>query len=120
MRVCIAGRATTCWKAHREGDPQTPLVVKDSWQYRERDEEGKLLCEATGKGVVNVARYYHHETVQVRGTDDDIQGGLNIMEASAPQKGWSNSTAGREAVIQPNWRPSTVQQATLFGISNQG
>jgi Fungal protein kinase len=28
---CIAGRATTCWKAHREGDPQTPLVIKDSW-----------------------------------------------------------------------------------------
>jgi hypothetical protein len=27
---CIAGRATTCWKAHREGHPQTPLVVKDS------------------------------------------------------------------------------------------
>ncbi|KAK5660714.1 hypothetical protein OQA88_12079 [Cercophora sp. LCS_1] len=31
---CIAGRATTCWKAHREGQPQIPLVIKDSWQYR--------------------------------------------------------------------------------------
>lgn len=27
---CIAGRAITCWKAHREGDPRTLLVIKDS------------------------------------------------------------------------------------------
>ncbi|KAK8872459.1 kinase-like domain [Apiospora arundinis] len=70
---CIAGRATTCWKAHSEGKPQKPLVIKDSWQYTERPEEGELVCEATAKGVVNVARYYHHETVQVRGMDDDIR-----------------------------------------------
>jgi hypothetical protein len=83
---CIAGRATTCWKAHREGHPQTPLVIKDSWQYPERDEEGELLREATSQGVVNVARYYYHETVQVNGTDDDIQsnvrGGLNVTTAT--------------------------------------
>ena len=30
--ACIAGRATTCWKAYREGDDsKKPLVVKDSW-----------------------------------------------------------------------------------------
>ncbi|KEY64859.1 hypothetical protein S7711_03856 [Stachybotrys chartarum IBT 7711] len=58
---CVAGRATTCWRAHREGD-KTPLVIKDSWQYPERREEGELLQEATAKGVANVARYYHHET----------------------------------------------------------
>jgi hypothetical protein len=69
---CIAGRATTCWKAHREGDPRTPLVIKDSWQYPEREEEGELLREATDKGVVNVARYYHHKTVCMRSKDDDI------------------------------------------------
>ncbi|KAK8095227.1 betaine-aldehyde dehydrogenase [Apiospora kogelbergensis] len=55
---CIAGRATTCWKAH---------------------------CEATAKGVVNVARYYHDETVQVRDMDDDIRRnvrkGLDITKA---------------------------------------
>ena len=63
---CIAGRATTCWKAHREGDDlRTPLVVKDSWQFPEREEEGELLREATDRGVVNVARYYHHEIVRV-------------------------------------------------------
>jgi hypothetical protein len=57
----VAGRAITCWKAHREGDESKQiLVIKDSWQYREREEEGELLREATEKGVVNVARYYHH------------------------------------------------------------
>lgn len=84
---CVAGRATTCWKAHREGDKaQAPLVIKDSWQYPEREEEGKLLAEATGKGVVNVARYYHHETVQVGGKVDDIRGnvrkGLDVTQAT--------------------------------------
>ncbi|KAK7972412.1 hypothetical protein PG988_006546 [Apiospora saccharicola] len=82
---CIVGRATTCWKAHCEGRPQTPLVIKDSWQYTERPEEGELVCEATAGGVVNVARYYHHETVQVRGMDDDIRRnvrkGLDITKA---------------------------------------
>lgn len=83
---CIAGRATTCWKAHRKGHPEMPLVIKDSWQYLERDEEGNLLREVTTKGVVNVARYYHHETVQVRGKDDDIRsnvrGGLDVTRAA--------------------------------------
>ncbi|CRK28992.1 hypothetical protein BN1723_006727 [Verticillium longisporum] len=82
---CVAGRATTCWKAHREKDPQTPIVIKDSWQFVERDEEGELLQEATGKDVVNVARYYHHETVVVRDQVDDIRGntrrGLDATEA---------------------------------------
>ena len=71
---CIVGRATTCWKAHREGDEsKMPLVIKDSWQYPEREEEGELLQEATEKEVVNVARYYHHETVRVGGKDDNIR-----------------------------------------------
>ncbi|KAL3584669.1 hypothetical protein FPOAC2_14450 [Fusarium poae] len=83
---CIAGRATTCWKAHPEGRPEMLLVIKDSWQYPERDEEGELLREATDKGVVNVARYYHHETVQIDGADDDIRNnvrrGLDITQAA--------------------------------------
>jgi hypothetical protein len=79
---CIAGRATTCWKAHLEGgDSRFHLVIKDSWQYPERQEEGEMIREATDKGVENVARYYHHETVAVGDRDDDIQsnvrGGLD-------------------------------------------
>ncbi|KAJ2990197.1 hypothetical protein NUW58_g3071 [Xylaria curta] len=86
MRIpCVAGRATTCWKAHSKEDPRTPLVIKDSWQYIERDEEGELLQDVTNKKVVNVARYYHHETVYVRGEKDDAQynvrGGMNVTEA---------------------------------------
>ncbi|KAI1370748.1 hypothetical protein F4677DRAFT_464937 [Hypoxylon crocopeplum] len=73
---CIAGRATTCWKVHSDRDPQTPLAIKDSWQYLEREEEGELLKKATDKGVVNMARYYHHYTVQVSGIDDDVQGNV--------------------------------------------
>ncbi|OCL07127.1 hypothetical protein AOQ84DRAFT_398643 [Glonium stellatum] len=81
----VAGRATTCWKAHREGDELQTLVVKDSWQFPERGEEGELLCEATEKRVVNVARYYHYETVRVGGLNDDIENvrrGLDIAKAT--------------------------------------
>ncbi|KAE8397967.1 hypothetical protein BDV37DRAFT_276489 [Aspergillus pseudonomiae] len=83
---CVVGRATICWKAYREGDKsKTPLVIKDSWQYPEREEEGALLRDVTQKGVVNVARYYYHGTVQVDGKNDDIQAavrrGLDMARA---------------------------------------
>ncbi|KAF6835411.1 hypothetical protein CMUS01_05785 [Colletotrichum musicola] len=87
---CVAGRAATCWKAHPEGHPETPLVIKDLWQYPERDEEGDLLYEVTDKGVVNVARYYHHETVQVHKTDDDI---------------WNNVRHRLDITLATNYRP---------------
>jgi len=45
-----------------------------------------LLRKATGKGVVHMARYYHHETVRVRNADDDVrnnvQKGLDITKAT--------------------------------------
>lgn len=50
---CVAGRATTCWKAHLEGDNLlAPFVIKDSWQLPEREEEGKLLREAKDRKSV--------------------------------------------------------------------
>lgn len=71
-QAMIVGRATTCWKAYRDGDKlKEPLIIKDSWQYEERPEEGELIKEATDKGVRNIARYYHHETVRVGGKNDD-------------------------------------------------
>ncbi|KAK4197016.1 hypothetical protein QBC40DRAFT_342334 [Triangularia verruculosa] len=100
---CVAGRATTCWKAHREEVPGALFVVKDSWQYQERDEEGELLREATAKGAVHMARYYHHETVQVQNTDDDVlnnvRKGLDITKATSYRQNRSRlspstSTAG--------------------------
>lgn len=72
-QAVIVGRATTCWKAFREGDSEKmPLVVKDSWQYPERPEEGEYFKEATKSGVRHIPSYYHHETVQVGEKDDDI------------------------------------------------
>ena len=98
---CVAGRATTCWKAYLEGEPRIKFVIKDSWQYPEREEEGELLREATDQGVVNVARYYSHETVSVRGRIDEIRSnvrrGLNIMEATNYRPGRSEVSPGMSA-----------------------
>jgi hypothetical protein len=124
---CIAGRATTCWKAHREEDPHALFVVKDSWQYLERDDEGGLLLEATGKGAVHVARYYHHETVQVRNADDDVRNnvrkGLDVTKAtnygqnrSRPSPSTSTaglSRAGRNSSIAGAKRSSDQSGAPL-------
>jgi hypothetical protein len=124
---CIAGRATTCWKAHREGDPHNPLVVKDSWQYPERDEEGELLLEATDKGVVHVAQHYHHETVRVRNADDDVRNnvrkGLDVTKATNYRQNRSrlspsasragSSRAGRSSSITGVKRSSDQTGASL-------
>ncbi|KAI0903609.1 hypothetical protein F4823DRAFT_267708 [Ustulina deusta] len=107
---CIAGRATTCWKAHREEEPRTPFVIKDSWQYLERDDEGELLREATSRDVVNVARYYYHGTIRVRGNSDirhGVRKGLDITEAS-------NYRPGRSILS-----PSTSASATRKGRSSK-
>ncbi|KEZ45484.1 hypothetical protein SAPIO_CDS1802 [Scedosporium apiospermum] len=97
-----AGRATTCWKAHRKEDSRkTPLVIKDSWQLIGREEEGKLLREVTDRGVTNVARYYYHDTVRVGGRTDDI---------------WYNIRAGLDAAATTNYRlepPSTSKPGNL-------
>ncbi|KAF3346064.1 mRNA export factor rsm1 [Verticillium dahliae VDG2] len=131
---CIAGRATTCWKAHPEGHPETVLIIKDSWQYTERDDEGDLLSEVTEKGATNVARHYHHQTVQIREMDDDIQNnvrrGLDITAATnyrpgctvppsdvptthTPRKGCSSSSRKRpssqtDSPLPPSKRSSSV------------
>lgn len=108
---CIAGRATTCWKAHLEGDWSQSLVVKDSWQYPERDEEGELLREATESGVTNVARYYFHQTVQVDGKNDEVRSirkGLevptskprqNSLQVALKSSASNRGRAGRSSVI---------------------
>lgn len=70
---CIVGRATTCWKAYCEDELHALFVVKDSWQYLEREEEGEFFREAIEKGVIYVARHYHYETVRVRGRFDDVR-----------------------------------------------
>ncbi|GKZ51729.1 hypothetical protein AbraIFM66951_006952 [Aspergillus brasiliensis] len=109
--ACVAGRATTCWRAHCEGDEsEAPLVIKDSWQHPERKNEGVLLREATDKQVVNVARYYYHGTVQVQDKDDDTQGavrkGLDLKQGR--RYCWNSNTATLDFTAEsPKSVPST-------------
>ncbi|KAB2569172.1 hypothetical protein DBV05_g12152 [Lasiodiplodia theobromae] len=73
----IAGRGTTCRKGRVDNDESNEqLVIKDSWEYEERPEEGLLLQEATAARVTNVAQYYHHETVRVGDAVDDVVGNI--------------------------------------------
>lgn len=121
---CIAGRATTCWKAYREADPGTPLVIKDSWQYTERDEEGELLQEATERGVVNVARYYNHVTVRIGGKDDDVRGnvrgGLDIKTASSYRPNRSVLSTGTNALDAPRKSRSSGRSGLKRSSSQTG
>ncbi|TWU72848.1 hypothetical protein ED733_002636 [Metarhizium rileyi] len=104
---CIAGRAATCWKGHLEKQPKVLLVIKDSWQFPEREEEGALLREATRKGVINVARYYHHEVVQIRGMDDDIQ--------SSTRRGLDMKTATNYPLPRPRPRNNIASDVSRRG-----
>ena len=100
-QVAVAGRATTCWRAYCDGDDsKEPLVVKDSWQYEERPEEGELIKEATSKGVRNIARYYHHETVRIDEKNDDTIGNV---------RGGMMKTCGRTTFRQKSFNKPEAQ-----------
>ncbi|KAI9765769.1 MAG: hypothetical protein M1839_005395, partial [Geoglossum umbratile] len=71
-RLSVTGRATTCRRGSLRDKSKRGLVIKDSWGYVERPEEGLFLKEATEAGIKNVARYYHHETVRTGGEVDDV------------------------------------------------
>ncbi|KAL7892764.1 hypothetical protein HDV63DRAFT_233201 [Trichoderma sp. SZMC 28014] len=129
---CIASRATTCWKAHREGDPlKAPLVIKDSWQYPEREEEGLLVKEATEKGVNNIARYYYHETVHVGGAEDEVQNcirkGLDMTPATVDIADATTATATADTAAQTDAIATTAtsnnssnSNSNSIGHSNGG
>ena len=94
----IVGRATSCWKVYSgEGDARKRLVVKDSWQYEERPEEGELIREVTLHSA-NVAQYYHHETVQCSNKDDDILGNV--------RRGMMKTCGRRTFTQRSNTQPS--------------
>ncbi|KAG5996145.1 hypothetical protein E4U52_007229 [Claviceps spartinae] len=110
-QCCMVGRVTTCWKAHVKDHPETPLVIKDSWQPSESDEEGEMLKQATSRNMVNVARYYHHETVRIGGMIDDvrhcIRRGLDITIASNYQQRLSHVSSGSTSKELPMRKTST-------------
>ncbi|KAM0259241.1 hypothetical protein ACHAQJ_003446 [Trichoderma viride] len=119
---CIAGRATTCWKAHNEKRPSIPLVIKDSWQEMERTEEGALLREATEKGIAHMARYYHHETVRVDSAEDDIsknvRAGLEIWRAKNYRLGRLGSTShtGSTSSSRQGWDSAGAHSQSRSGM----
>ena len=105
-QVVIVGRATTCWRVYcDEGNSSKHLVVKDSWQYEERPEEGELIKEATKKRVRNIAQYYHHETVQINKKDDDIFG--NVRRGSM------------QACDRTNFREKTATESPASASNSQ-
>ncbi|KAL6819802.1 hypothetical protein V8C40DRAFT_281140 [Trichoderma camerunense] len=71
----------------------------------ERDDEGEILREVTQEGMINVARYYYHETIRIRDADDDIRNsvrtGLDITIAVAP-------TTTADAATTPESAATTV------------
>ena len=108
---CIVGRATTCWKAYREGDEsKKPLVVKDSWQYVDRPEEGELVRKATAARVINISPYYHHETVSFNGRDDAVRSNV--------RKGMSAEGSSNPFTEQASISPETTRssKASSFGV----
>ncbi|KAL2050313.1 hypothetical protein ABVK25_009421 [Lepraria finkii] len=115
-QAAIVARGTTCWRAYRDTDKtKKPLIVKDSWQYEERPEEGLLIEEATNRGVENIARYYHHETVRVHGEIDDTLGNIRrgMMEAcgrtsfrqNAPKKPGPTASDSQGAAVTGQMQP---------------
>lgn len=109
---CLAGRATTCWKAYREGDEsKKPLVVKDSWQYVDRPEEGELIRKATAAGITNISQYYHHETVRFNGQEDFLRS--NVRKGMSAE-GSSNPLTERATILPKTTRSS--QASSFFGV----
>ncbi|KAF2824321.1 hypothetical protein CC86DRAFT_447202 [Ophiobolus disseminans] len=84
--------------------PDQALVIKDSWEYEERPEQGLLLKEATEAGVENVARYYYHETVHSGGTVDDVL--ENVQKGLSDITGW-NPLQQRAAPFESIMNPTT-------------
>jgi len=99
----VVGRATTCWKGSLRDESGRELVIKDSWEYEERPEEGLLLKEATESGVKNVARYYYHETVVVNDEVDEVlmnvRKGLSDIVGRNPLQ--QRRAINREAIAGP-------------------
>ncbi|KAF1932633.1 uncharacterized protein M421DRAFT_399019, partial [Didymella exigua CBS 183.55] len=121
--ACVAGQATTCWRVHRDDEYNTQLVVKDSWQYPEREEEGELLRWAADKNVVNVARYFHHETVRFNDRDNDIRRvrkGLDItkVENYAPRKPMSPLSTTERRVSRRDGSRSLAGQKRSSSCTN--
>nr|DAB41628.1 TPA_exp: serine/threonine-protein kinase 2 [Thielaviopsis paradoxa] len=80
---CVAGRGTTTWRAYFDGEPWTPLVVKDYWAGAGTHEDA-LLTQAQERGVANMPRYLGGTLVRAGGRDPDnvltqIRGDIDVQ-----------------------------------------
>ncbi|XTI83920.1 hypothetical protein V2W45_1465102 [Cenococcum geophilum] len=60
------------------------ILNKPIKRYPQRKEEGKLLRKVIGKEVVNIARYYYHETVYIGGKEDNIYKNVHLIMPLKP------------------------------------
>ncbi|KAI9805204.1 MAG: hypothetical protein M1825_001040 [Sarcosagium campestre] len=122
--TCVAGRATTCWMAYSEEDKlETPLVVKDSWQFVERPEEGDLIRQATDAGVTNISQYYHHETVSFDGAPDYIRS--NVRKGMSIDGGYNPLTEGASQMVRSSTTSNSSnlplrRSSRVASIASQG
>ncbi|KAG6149180.1 hypothetical protein E4U11_000249, partial [Claviceps purpurea] len=75
-----------------------------------------MLEQATSQNVINVARYYHHETVKIGGMIDDVRNcvrrGLDITTASNYQESLSQpSGPSRGATTEAPQKRGTSKKA---------
>ncbi|KAF8534196.1 hypothetical protein BDD12DRAFT_896759 [Trichophaea hybrida] len=79
----IVSRGTTCWSATTESfgnnHQTTSWVLKDSWRYSQRSNEGVLLRQCEEVGVKGIASYYSHED------DAHIESVHHILGRCLPQ-----------------------------------
>ncbi|KAA1127422.1 hypothetical protein PGTUg99_036504 [Puccinia graminis f. sp. tritici] len=106
----ICGRGTTCWKAHLSVDERQTFLIKDSWQPKDRREEGVMLRDVTENNVPHVARYHHHEDVHVAGNSVDIE--------SHVRRGANFQTCQTIKITDEPNDPHKYRMALLIGFTN--
>ena len=124
--VYIAGRATICWKVCRERDKTNSVfIIKDLWQYPEREEKKKLLQKITEKKIVNVARYYYYKTVRVNREIDNIRNNirkkLDVMQSMnfwSIQYKLSSAASSTVKIERTDYFTSTIGQKRLSSQVN--
>ncbi|KAG6297773.1 hypothetical protein E4U09_001238 [Claviceps aff. purpurea] len=85
--------------------------------WPEHDEEGEMLLRADRQKAINVARYYHHDTVRVRGMNDDardcIRRGLDITTASNYQQATTDLLWNRPTTTSMRTKRSRSSRETV-------
>jgi hypothetical protein len=119
-QASIIGRGTTCWKAKLEGSDGM-FVVKDSWQYEGRADEGALLTECTPSRYL--APCHYSETVRIGEMDDDLCGNVRkkIGLSSGVKWKWKgHSTAGFSTSASSSSLNKRVASITLENTAQGG